>query len=73
MVGIYKEKGFTEEEATRIMQLLTKKKEYHSYFVEHMVRAGGAAAGGTRAGQTPRPQPDVPRPAHGDSPALAPG
>ena len=37
MVQIYEGKGFTNEEASRIMALMTKKKEYHDYFVDHMM------------------------------------
>ena len=37
MVEIYKSKGFSDKEAGRIMELMTKKKEYHDYFVDHMM------------------------------------
>jgi hypothetical protein len=50
MVEIYKGKGFTHDEATRIMELLTKKKEYHDYFVEHMVRRCIGRGGGAWVG-----------------------
>lgn len=29
--------GFSEAESQRIIQLMTRKKEYHAYFVEHMM------------------------------------
>ena len=37
MIEIYVKKGFTEDDAKRIIQLMTHKKEYYSYFVEHMM------------------------------------
>ena len=38
MVALYREKGFSQAEATKIISLMTKKPAYYSYFVEHMVR-----------------------------------
>lgn len=37
MIEIYEKKGFSKEEATRIMTLMTRKPETKSYFVEHML------------------------------------
>ena len=36
MVEIYKSKGFSEEEATTVINTMTKKPEYRAYFLEHM-------------------------------------
>ena len=38
MINIYIDKGFTRDEATTIIRTMTKKPEYKSYFVHHMVR-----------------------------------
>lgn len=37
MIELYKEKGFSEDEATRIIGIMTSKPEYAEYFVSHML------------------------------------
>lgn len=37
MVRIYEKKGFTREEASEVMRLMTKKPEYTNYFIDHMM------------------------------------
>lgn len=36
-VQIYQSKGFTAEEATQLINLMTKKPEYTNYFIDHMM------------------------------------
>ena len=37
MVAIYVSKGFSQDEAVKIIGLMTKKPEYRKYFIEHMM------------------------------------
>ena len=48
MVALYTEKGFSKEEAAKIIGIMTKKPAYYRYFVEHMVRAGMGCCGALR-------------------------
>lgn len=37
MIEIYKEKGLSEADARRLIEIITSKPEYSSFFVDHMM------------------------------------
>lgn len=38
MVDIYKSKGFSEEKASRVIQIMTQRPEYKDFFIDHMMQ-----------------------------------
>lgn len=43
MVQIYKGKGFSEEDAREVVEILTRNPKYRDYFVDHMVTERAAS------------------------------
>lgn len=44
MVEIYKQKGLSDADATRLIDIITAKPEYKDFFIQHMVRTRSRGA-----------------------------